>query len=77
MKSKVAMWLCLGSALLWILTGLRDIFAPRLLTMTPRLMTRVDIAMEFAAAATFLVAAVSFQLSARRQVDVSSKNELV
>jgi len=63
MKSKTGAWLCLFCGLLWILVGLRDIFAPRFFTMSPRVMTRLDIAMEFVAAATFLIAAALFHLS--------------
>ena len=63
MKSKTAMWLCLFCGLLWVLVGLRDIFAPRFFIMSPRVMTRLDIAMEFVAAATFLIAAALFHLS--------------
>jgi Na+-driven multidrug efflux pump len=60
MKSKVAMWLCLGCGILWVLVGFRDVFAPRFFTVRPGVMSRLDIAMEFAAAAVFLVAAASF-----------------
>ena len=63
MKSKTAAWLCLVCGLLWVLVGLRDIFAPRFLIMSPRIMTKLDIAMEFVAAAPFLIAAALFYLS--------------
>jgi hypothetical protein len=68
MKSKAAMWLCLFCALLWVFVGLRDIFGPRFFTMSPRVITWLDIAMEFVAAATFLIAAALFHLS-RPKVD--------
>lgn len=68
MKSKMPVWLCLFTGLLWIIVGLRDIFAPRFFTMSPRVMSKLDIAMEFAAAATFLIAAALFQKS-RPKVD--------
>jgi hypothetical protein len=68
MKSKTAAWLFLVCGLLWVLVGLRDIFAPRFLIMSPRIMTKLDIAMEFVAAAPFLVAAALFYLS-RPKVD--------
>ena len=63
MKSKTGVWLCFFCGLLWVLVGLRDIFAPRFFTMSPRVMTRLDIAMEFVAAATFLISAALFHLS--------------
>ena len=63
MKSKTAAWLFLVCGLLWVLVGLRDIFAPRFFTMSPRIMTRIDITMEFVAAAPFLIAAALFYIN--------------
>jgi len=67
-KSNTAMWLCLIVGLLWVIVGQRDIFAPGFFTMAPRVMSKLDITMEFAAAATFLIAAAGFHMS-RPQVD--------
>jgi hypothetical protein len=63
MKSKTVIWVWLIAALLWIIVGLRDIFAPRFFTMSPRVMTKLDIAMEFVAAAAFLIVAALFHRS--------------
>ena len=60
MKNKAAKWACLIAGLLWMLVGFRDILAPRFFTVRPGVMNKLDIAMEFAAAAVFLVAAASF-----------------
>ena len=63
MKSRTATWLCLFTGLLWVIVALRDIFAPRFFTMSPRVMTRLDIALEFAAAVAFFIAAALFHMS--------------
>lgn len=68
MKTKVLMWVWLIAALLWVFVGLRDIFAPRFFTMSPRSMGKLDITMEFVAAAAFLIVAALFHRS-RHQVD--------
>ena len=73
MKSKTAMWLCLFVGLLWVIVALRDIFAPGFFTISPRVMTRVDIAMELVAAATFLFAALVFGMSKRELVGIRQK----
>lgn len=61
-----AVWLCLGTGLLWAIVGIRDIFAPSFFTMSPRNMGKIDIAFEFAVAAIFLVAAVVFSMRRRQ-----------
>lgn len=73
MKSKTAIWVCLFTGLVWVFVGLRDIFAPRFFTMSPRVMSKLDITMEFAAAATFFIAAALFHMSRRQVDDIKNK----
>lgn len=61
-----AMWLCLGTGVLWVIVGIRDIFAPSFFTMSPRNMGKIDITFEFAVAAAFLVAAGVFRMRRRQ-----------
>ena len=68
------MWACLIAGLLWIIVGLRDIFKPHIFNMSPRVMSKLDISLEFAAAAAFLVAAASFYFS-RRGLDDGKREE--
>lgn len=63
MKSKAMTWVWLIAALLWVMVGLRDIFAPRFFNVSSRVMTKADIAMEFVAAVAFLIVAALFHRS--------------
>jgi hypothetical protein len=72
-KKKTAMWVCLVAGLLWVIVGLRDAFAPGFFSMAARVVTRIDIAMDFAAAAAFLVAAASFYMSKPKLDNVEQK----
>jgi hypothetical protein len=67
-----AMWLCLGTAVLWAIVVIRDIFAPGFFTMSPRNMSKIDMAFEFAVAAAFLVAAVAFNMRRRQSTGTKS-----
>lgn len=69
MKSRAAtfaLWCCLITALLLVISGLRDIFAPGFFNMSPTVRSKLDVTLEFAAAAIFLIAAASFYMSRRR-----------
>jgi hypothetical protein len=72
MKHKVAVWASLVAGLLWVLVGLRDTFAPGFFSMSPGVKGRLDIALEFATGAVFLLIAALFQRS-RQQLDSNAK----
>ena len=57
MKSKAMIWLFLIAGVLWMLAGLRDVFAPGFFSINGRIVTGNDIALEFAVAAVFLALA--------------------
>ncbi|HEY5885578.1 MAG TPA: hypothetical protein VIT88_12880 [Pyrinomonadaceae bacterium] len=57
MKSNGAMMLLLAAGLLLATAGLRDIFAPGFLSMSPQVKSTFDIAMQFSAAAIFCITA--------------------
>ena len=66
MKSKTAVWLCLLAGLLWVILSLRDIFAPGFFSMSPRVVGKLDITMELATAAAFLIVAATLEQSRRQ-----------
>ena len=72
MKHKVAMWASLIAGLLWVVVGLRDTYAPGFFNMSPSVKGKLDIALEFATGAVFLLVAVLFQRS-RHQLDIKAK----
>jgi hypothetical protein len=72
MKSKIAVWASLIAGILWVGVGLRDTFAPGFFTMSGSVKSKLDIAMEFATAATFLSIAAVFHLN-RKQIDNKTK----
>jgi hypothetical protein len=72
MKHKVAVWASLIAGLLWVVVGLRDTFAPGFFSMSPGAKGRLDIALEFATGAVFLLIAAVFQRS-RQQLDSNAK----
>ena len=72
MKSKVAVWASLVAGLLSVVVGLRDTFAPGFFTMSGSVKGKLDVAMEFAAAATFLFVAAVFHMN-RQRIDSKSK----
>ena len=72
MKHKVAMWASLIAGLLWVGVGLRDTYAPGFFSMSPSVKGRLDIAMEFATGAVFLLVAALFQRS-RHQAESKTK----
>ena len=72
MKHKVAVWTSLVAGLLWVVVGLRDTYAPGFFTMSGSVKSKLDIAMEFATGAVFLLVAALFQRS-RQQLDSKAK----
>ncbi len=72
MKAKIAAWASLVAGLLGIIVGLRDTFAPGFFTMSGSVKSKLDIVMEFAAAATFLSVAAVFHMN-RQRIDSKSK----
>lgn len=64
-SNKTAMCLCLFAGLLWIIVGLRDTFAPGFFTRAPRVLTKLDIIVDFAAGTIFLIAAAGFRKNNR------------
>ena len=63
MKHKVALWASLIAGLLWVGVGLRDTYAPGFFTLSGSAKSKLDIAMEFATGAVFLIIAALFQRS--------------
>ena len=72
MKSRIVAWACLFAGVLWVVAGLRDIFAPGFFTMSASEKSNLDIAMEFASGATFLLIGAVFHWN-RRQLDGKRK----
>lgn len=70
---KIAKWSCLIAGLLGLIVGLRDTLAPGFFTISPRVMTKLDITLEFAVAATFLIAAGVFHISKRQLGGIKNK----
>lgn len=58
MKQKIAVWGFSLAAVLGVVAGLRDIFAPGFFNMSPQVASTTDIVVTFALAAVFLVLAV-------------------
>ena len=67
MKHRVAMWASLIAGLLWVGVGLRDTYAPGFFTMSGSVKSGLDIAMEFATGAVFLLIAALFQRSRQQE----------
>jgi hypothetical protein len=60
MKSRTAMIFCFLTGLLLLIAGLRNIFAPGFFSISPRVMSKIDLTMLFAAAGIFWLAAFGF-----------------
>ena len=54
---KLAVWLFVFAGALYVIAGLRDIFAPGFFNISPHSPSRSDIAMQFLLAAVFLASA--------------------
>lgn len=57
MKKRILLGLAFLAAVLWLIAGLRDIFAPGFLSMSGRVMGKSDIIVEFITAAIFFALA--------------------
>ena len=68
MKPKTAMIACFVTGLVLLIAGLRNIFAPGFFSLSPRALSKLDLAMLFTAAAIFWLAAVGFY---RRQTRIA------
>ncbi|HKO59605.1 MAG TPA: hypothetical protein VJV03_00465 [Pyrinomonadaceae bacterium] len=66
MKIKTVIVLLLVAGLLLAIGGFRDTFAPGFMNMSPQVKGSLDIAMQFAAAAIFLISAAAFYMSRER-----------
>jgi hypothetical protein len=61
------MWASLIAGFLWVGVGLRDTYAPGFFTMSGSVKSKLDIAMEFATGAVFLLIAALFQRSRQQE----------
>ena len=68
---KLTVRLFLFAGALFLITGLRDIFAPGFFNVSPQVKTRGDIIFQFAAAVTFL--AVGYLSSLNKRVDTKKE----
>jgi hypothetical protein len=59
MKSKVGIWLFLIAGILWLLVGLRDLFAPGFFSFSGRVVTNSQIVVDFALGVMFLALGAS------------------
>jgi hypothetical protein len=66
MKLKTVIVLLLLAGLLLAISGFRDIFAPGFMNMSLQKKSTLDIAMQFSAAAIFLLSAAAFYMSRDR-----------
>ena len=62
---KLTVGLFLFAGLLFLLAGLRDIFAPGFFNVSPQVKSKGDIIFEFAAAVTFFAVGYLFSLNKR------------
>jgi predicted ribosome-associated RNA-binding protein Tma20 len=68
---KLTVGLFLFAGLLFLIAGLRDIFAPGFFNVSPQVKSRGDIIFEFAAAVTFLT--VGYAIRLNKRVDSNKK----
>lgn len=68
---KLTVGLFLFAGLLFLITGLRDIFAPGFFNVSPQVKTRGEIIFQFAAAVTFL--AVGYLSSLNKGADANKE----
>lgn len=68
---KLTVGLFLFAGVLFVIAGLRDIFAPGFFNVSPQVKSRGDIIFEFAAAVTFF--AVGYLSSLSKRVDVNKE----
>jgi hypothetical protein len=58
-KSKTVMWLFIAAGTLWMLAGIRDLFAPGFFSISGRSVSGSSIALDFAIGVVFLIMASS------------------
>ena len=58
-KTKTAMWLFMLAGLLWILAGIRDLFAPGFFNMSGRSVSNGGIALNFVIGIVFVIIGTS------------------
>lgn len=63
---RVAVWLFLFAGVLYIIGGLRDIFAPGFFNISPQMPSKGDIVMKFFLAVVFLASAALSHMSQRQ-----------
>jgi len=68
---KLTVGLFLFAGVLFLITGLRDIFAPGFFNVSPQVKSRGDIIFQFVAAVTFF--AVGYLFSLNKGVDTNKK----
>ena len=70
-RQKLTVGLFLFTGVLFLITGLRDIFAPGFFNISPQVKGKGDIIFEFAAAVTFFAA--GYLLSLKKRVDANKE----
>ena len=66
-KAKIVMWLFILAGSLWILAGIRDLFAPGFFTISGGTVSGSSIALDFAIGIVFLVIGSSQAVRTHRQ----------
>lgn len=66
--NKVAFWGFLFAGVLYVVAGLRDVFAPGFFNISPQIPSKSSIAMQFVLAGTFLALAVLMRLTPKTGV---------
>jgi hypothetical protein len=70
-KTKIVMWLFILAGLLWILAGIRDLFAPDFFSISGRTVSGGSIALDFAIGMVFLIIGSSQAVRTRRHIKKS------
>jgi len=70
-KPKTVMWLFIVAGLLWILAGIRDLFAPGFFSISGQPVSGSSIALSFAIGIFFLIIACSQAVRSRRLINKS------
>ena len=67
-KAKIVTWLFILAGLLWILAGIRDLFAPGFFSINGRIVTDSSIALNFAIGIVFLIIGSSQAVRTHRHI---------
>jgi len=70
-KPKIVMWLSILAGLLWILAGIRDLFAPGFFSISGRPVSGSSIALNFVIGIVFLIIGSSQALKKRHSINKS------